>query len=261
MSNPPLVTVIMPAYNAERFLEEAVRSVMNQTITDWELLILEDCAKDGTLALARKLAEQDARITVLPNPVNMGVARTRNRGFELARGKYVALLDSDDVWHPEKLERQLNLAQKTGADVIYCSYGMIDEQGNKTCEDFIVPPKTDFDSSCVKSVISCSTAMLSETIIKKYRFREEYYHEDLVLWLEILRDGYKAYGVTEVMAQYRIMNNGRSSDKLRCAVNRWPIYRGFLGCSVWKSATLMIRYVVLAVWKYSKKPVLTTDQK
>ena len=250
MKNPPLVTVIMPAYEAERFLEEAVRSVVDQTVTDWELLILEDCAKDGTLALAEKLAAEDVRIKLLKNDKNMGVAKTRNRGFALARGKYVALLDSDDVWYPEKLEKQIALAEKTGADVIYCSYGMMDEQGNKKCADFIVPEKTDFKSSLIKSVISCSTALLSREIVEKYRFREEYYHEDLVLWLEILGDGYRACGVTDVLAQYRILDSARSSDKIRCAVHRWPVYRKFLGYSPRKSLSLIMQYGLLGVLKY-----------
>lgn len=250
MKNPPLVTVIMPAYNAERFLEEAVLSVVHQTVTDWELLILEDCAKDGTLALAQKLAEQDARITVLPNAKNMGVAKTRNRGFELARGKYVALLDSDDVWHPEKLAMQVCLAERTGADIVYCSYGIMDEQGKKKCEDFIVPEKTSFEDSLIKSVISCSTALLSREIVQKYRFREEYYHEDLVLWLEILRDGYQVRGVTEVMARYRILDSARSSDKIQCAIQRWPVYRRFLGFSPVRSIGLIMQYGLLGVMKY-----------
>lgn len=247
----PFVSVIMPAYNAERFLEEAVRSVMNQTFQDWELLILDDCATDGTYALAERLAAEDDRITLYKNEQNMGVARTRNRGFDLCRGQYVALLDSDDVWHPQKLEKQVLLAKQTSADVIYCSYGMIDEQGKKKCEDFIVPEQTDLENSLVRSVISCSTALLSREIVQKYRFRSEYYHEDLVLWLEILRDGYRARGVTQVMAQYRILNAARSSDKLRCAVERWPVYRRFMGYSVLNSVALIARYGIFALWKYS----------
>ena len=104
-TNKPLVSVIMPAYNAERFIEAAVRSVMAQTVTDWELLILDDGSKDNTAAVAAKMASEDDRIRFLPNEANMGVARTRNRGFELCRGRFVALLDSDDIWLPEKLEQ------------------------------------------------------------------------------------------------------------------------------------------------------------
>lgn len=249
----PLISVVMPAYNAERFLEEAVRSVMDQTFQDWELLILEDCATDGTYALAERLAAEDDRITLLKNEWNMGVAKTRNRGFDLCRGKYVALLDSDDVWHPEKLAMQISLAEKTGADIIYCSYGIMNEQGKKKCDDFIVPERTSFESSLIKSVISCSTALLSREIVQKYRFREEYYHEDLVLWLEILRDGYQARGVTEVLAQYRILDSARSSDKIQCAIQRWPVYRRFLGYSPLKSIGLLIRYGLLGVIKYQPR--------
>lgn len=250
MKQTPVVSVIMPAYNAERFLEEAVRSVMNQSFREWELLILDDCAQDATYTLAEKLAAEDDRIVLLRNEQNMGVAKTRNRGLDLCKGQYVALIDSDDVWHPDKLAAQLSLAERTGADMIYCSYGIMDEQGKKKCDDFIVPEQTNFEDSLVKSVISCSTALLSRKIVEQYRFREEYYHEDLVLWLEILRDGYQARGVTEVLAQYRIQDSARSSDKIYCAIQRWPIYRDFLGFSPWKSLAMILRYGLLGILKY-----------
>ena len=113
----PQVSVIMPAYNAGRFLEKAIRSVMAQTVTNWELLVLDDGSSDDTLIIAQRLAQADSRIRVLPNECNMGVAKTRNRGLDLCRGEYVALLDSDDVWYPQKLEAQLALMRETGADL------------------------------------------------------------------------------------------------------------------------------------------------
>ena len=248
----PTVSVIMPAYNAERFIEEAIRSVMDQTYTDWELLVIDDSSKDATCAIVERLAEQDKRITLLRNEVNMGVARTRNRGFDLCKGRYVALLDSDDVWYPRKLERQLELAESTKADVIYCSYQIVDAQGQSVCDDFIVPPVTDFDDSLIKTVISCSTALLSRGIVDTYRFVTDYYHEDLVLWLQLLRDGCTARGVTEILAQYRFLEGTRSSGKVRSAINRWRIYRDYLNLPLLKSAVLITRYALLGLKKYSK---------
>lgn len=251
-TNKPLVSVIMPAYNAERFIEAAVRSVMAQTVTDWELLILDDGSKDNTAAVAAKMASEDDRIRFLPNEANMGVARTRNRGFELCRGRFVALLDSDDIWLPEKLEKQLALAEKTGADIIYCSYGIMDENDQKICEDFIVSSAVSFDQFLTKSVISCSTALLSRKIVDRYRFMTTFYHEDLALWLQLLQDGFQARGVTEVLAQYRIMQGSRASNKLKSAVNRWRIYRKHLGLPVGKSLSLLAEYAFLGLKKYRK---------
>lgn len=251
-TNKPLVSVIMPAYNAERFLETAVRSVMAQTVTDWELLVLDDGSQDSTLAIAQTLAKEDPRIRVLPNEANMGVAKTRNRGFDLCRGEYVALLDSDDLWHAEKLEKQLDLAERTGAELVYCSYGMVDEYGKKICEDFIVPAKTDFEKSLTKSVISCSTVLLARPLVDRYHFEAGYYHEDLVLWLQILRDGHSACGLPEVLAQYRIMEGTRASNKLNSAICRWKVYRQYLGFSAVKSAGLLWQYAVMGLKKYKR---------
>ena len=137
----PLVSVIMPAYNAEEYISEAVQSVMAQTYTNWELLILDDCSTDGTADKARCFSDLDPRITLYSNPKNIGVALTRNKGMALAKGSWVALLDSDDIWHKDKLEKQLAAAENTGADIIYCSYSLMDKNGEHL-SDFIVPERT-----------------------------------------------------------------------------------------------------------------------
>lgn len=247
-----LVSIIMPAYNAERFIEEAIRSVISQTVSDWELLVLDDCSQDRTPEIVKQLASEDVRITLIQNEVNQGVAKTRNRGFDLCRGKYIALLDSDDVWHPEKLELQLKCISENNADIAYCSYSLIDETGVKTRNDFIVPPTTTFENFLIQSVISCSTVLLSRQIVENYRFKDNYYHEDLVLWLQLLQDGYIACGVTSVLARYRVMEGTRASNKLRTAIHRWQIYHNFLGFSTIKSSVLLLRYAFLGIIKYKK---------
>lgn len=249
----PAISVIMPAYNAQRFIEKAIRSVMAQSFPDWELIVIDDCSGDETAAIVEELAREDSRITFLRNEKNMGVAATRNRGLDLCRGDYAALLDSDDLWYPQKLERQLQLARETEADIVYCSYGIVDENGEKKCADFLVPEKTDFEAFLTKAVISCSTALLSRNIVDSYRFGTEYYHEDLALWLQILRDGRTARGVTEVLADYRVMEGTRASNKVKSALNRWPIYRRLLGFSVPKSAKLLWQYAVLGLIKYKQR--------
>lgn len=248
----PMVSVIMPAYNAERYIEAAIRSVMAQTYTNWELIVIDDCSKDATVDIVERLALEDERITLLRNEENQGVAKTRNRGLDLCKGSYVALLDSDDFWFPEKLEQQLLMAQRTGAGVVYCSYGIMDASGKKSCEDFIVPKRTDFEASLTKSVISCSTAFLSRPIVDAYRFDSQYYHEDLAFWLRILQDGHTAWGVEEVLAQYRVMEGTRAANKLKSAVYRWEIYRKLLNFSVVKSGKLMLQYGRLGLKKYKK---------
>ena len=251
--NGPEICIIMPAYNAGRFIEEAIRSVMSQTYRNWELLVIDDGSSDNTVQLVQQLRREDSRITLLQNTKNLGVARTRNRGLDLCEGRYAALLDSDDVWHPEKLEKQLLLARETGAQVIYCSYSMVDENGAKTRQDFLVPEQTSLEQTLVQSVISCSTALLAPEVTDRYRFDDRYYHEDLALWIQLLQHGYQARGVTEVLAQYRVMEGTRAANKLRSAGYRWEIYRKMLRLSVFKSTVLLAKYGLLGLKKYKKQ--------
>lgn len=249
----PLVSVIMPAYNAGRFLEEAIRSVMAQTVTDWELLVLDDGSTDDTLFIAQRLAQSDCRIRVLPNERNMGVAKTRNRGFDLCRGEYVALLDSDDVWYPQKLEAQLARICETGADLCYCAYAIVDAAGEKTRADYLVPETVGFDDLLKQNVIGCSTVLISAAVKEKYRFETDFYHEDYVLWLRLLQDGCKFAGCTQVMAAWRYVENSRSFNKWNAAKKRWWIYRKYLHLDFFYSVRLLTEYALMGLCKYSKK--------
>ena len=252
-NSTPMVSVIMPAYNAERFVEDAIRSVIGQTVSDWELLVLDDGSSDKTAELVRRLAETDKRIRFLPNEKNMGVARTRNRGFDLCRGQYIALLDSDDVWHPEKLEKQLLLANKTRADVVYCSYAIVDAIGNKSRPDYLVPEQTDFDKLLRENVIGCSTVVLSRKVICQHRFETDFYHEDYVLWLKLLRSAFRATGCTEPLVHWRLIENSRSFNKRKAAGNRWRIYRDYLHLPLGKSVLAFAAYGAAGLRKYLRK--------
>lgn len=249
----PLVSVVMPAYNSEAYIESAIRSVQKQTVEDWELLVLEDGSKDSTPEIVAKLAAEDPRIRLLPNEQNMGPARTRNRGMDLCTGQYIAFLDSDDIWYPDKLEKQLALAEQYNADIIYCSYAIVDAQGNLRSADFIVPPQADLKYMLVKSVFSCSTAMLRRSSVGEIRFPVDFYHEDYAFWLDLLQHGLVARGATEVLAAYRVSENSRASNKLASAVRRWHIYRKFLHYSFFRSAWYLMRYAFAGVLKYRKK--------
>lgn len=246
------VSVIMPAYNAVAYIEEAIRSVMAQTFTDWELIVIDDGSIDATCEVVERLAAEDSRIRLMRNEQNCGVAVTRNRGLDVCRGAWVALLDCDDLWLPEKLEQQLALAAASGADIVYCSYGIMDEQGSKLCDDFIVPPTTDYRASMARSVISCSTALLSRRVVDNYRFNPAYYHEDCVLWLQLLRDGYDARGVDAVLARYRVSRGSRASNKIKAAIERWRIIRRYMKEPFFTAVGILIRYALLAVRKYKK---------
>ena len=131
----PLVSVIMPAYNAEKYISKAIASVQQQTIENWELIVIDDCSGDGTAEVVAGFAQADSRIRFLKNEQNSGVARTRNRGIEVCTGEYVAFLDSDDIWHPEKLECQIKCLQENNGDLSYTSYSIVDHMGKQQCPE------------------------------------------------------------------------------------------------------------------------------
>lgn len=252
-SKKTLVSVVMPSYNAANHIEEAIRSVQQQTMPDWELLVIDDHSSDGSQQIVEKLAAEDQRIRLIINEKNLGAARTRNKGLDLCQGEYIALLDSDDIWYPDKLEKQLALAEQTRGDIIYCSYAIIDREGTPRCADFIVPPEADLELMLVKSVISCSTALLRRSTLGDSRFPLDFYHEDYAFWLDLLRKGLKAVGAPEVLAAYRIVDHSRASNKLASAVRRWKIYRKFLKYPFWRSLGYLRRYAFAGIVKYRKK--------
>lgn len=247
-SKSPLISVIMPAYNAEEYLTEAVESVRAQTYTEWELLILDDGSTDGTAEIALKYAKLDSRISYHPNERNMGVAETRNRGFELAKGEWTAMLDSDDAWHPEKLQKQLRLADDFGADIVYCSYALCGDD----VSEFTVPDRVTYESMLRCNHLGCSTVMLRSELCKEFKFRKEFYHEDYALWLELLRSGYKAAGCTEILVNYRVGHESRSKNKINAAKQRWAIYRKAEKLSLFKSARVFLKYAYYGFKKHKR---------
>lgn len=249
----PEVSVIMPAYNAERYIEEAVESVLNQTLSDLELIIIDDCSKDRTMEIVNRLSQSDPRIHVIKNKVNSGVAKTRNYGLELSRGKYVAFLDSDDIWHKDKLEKQVSLAKKSKADIIYSTYSLMTEQGTKKYNDFVVPETVSFEQMLTCNYFGCSTVLLTKEIVDKYKFNTTFFHEDYVLWLQLLQDGYKAAGVVKSLVDYRVLQTSKSSNKWGSAKQRWNIYRKYLKLSLSKSVVYSIKYAVRGILKYHTK--------
>lgn len=242
----PLVSIVIPAYNAARYIDETIQSVLRQTYPNWEVIVVDDCSTDDTRSILRHYCDMDTRIHMIAQEKNAGVAEARNRGLEAAQGSWVALLDSDDIWMENKLESQLALAEKTGANLVYCSYLLLGQKEKA----FLVPDRVDFETMLYKSVMSCSTVMMSREIAQRYRFNGRFYHEDLVFWLDILKDGWKARGCTEVLAAYRLSAGSRSFDKLSSARHRWEIYRNHLGLSVMQSVVNLLRYATAGIRKY-----------
>ena len=249
MKNSILISIVMPNYNGRRFVEQAIDSVLNQTYQNFELIVVDDCSNDDSLSLIEHKAQSDNRIRVIALEHNAGVANARNVGIKEAKGEYIALLDNDDLWTEDKLERQLALAQK-GADIVYCSYDFIDEENNSIKKPFIVSQETNFNKMLASSVISCSTSFIKTELMQAHPFNSDFYHEDYVLWMELLRVCPTAYGDQKVLMHYRQVTGSRSNKKGNAAKERWNTYRKALKLNIVTSAWAFVRYAVNGVMKY-----------
>ncbi len=247
----PLVSVIMPAFQSEKYIEAAIRSVMAQTVTDWELLVIDDGSTDGTAAIVSRLAREDRRVQLLQNNENLGAAESRNRGVECSRGNYLAFLDSDDLWMPQKLEIQLAALKNAGAELCCASYGIIDGAGKPSKKDYLVPERVTFSRLLLENVVGCSTVVLRRDALDTHRFPTGYLHEDYGLWLQLLKAGVTAVGCRQVLAQWRFRPGSRSGNKGKSAAGRWKIYRAHLRLPLYKAAFYFASYALLGLRKYS----------
>lgn len=246
----PLVSVIMPAYNAETTIEAAVQSVCNQTYKNLEIIIVNDCSTDQTMKCLKKLASQDNRICYYTNTNNMGAAESRNRGIVFSKGEYIAFIDSDDYWHSEKIVKQIAQLLKHNAAICCTAYSIIDSATEKTLKEYHIPEQIDYISLLKENVIGCSTVMMEAKLLKKHLFQTEYYHEDYVLWLRCLKDGVKVIGLDEILVEWCYSTQSKSGNKIKSAVKRWEIYRHAEHFSLGKSLYYFCFYFVHGIKKY-----------
>ena len=195
----PKISIVTPAYNCEKYLEEAVNSVLAQSFEDWELLIIDDCSKDATWLRMQTLAKQDNRIRIFQNRHNSGSAATRNNGIRQARGEWIAFLDSDDLWRPEKLERQMSVLRKhPDASFLFTGSAFIEDDGMTIAHVLHVPEKVSRKKLLKQNVISCSSVLIRRELMLEFPMPEEDgIHEDFATWLAILSKIPCAYGVDE----------------------------------------------------------------
>lgn len=242
-----LVSVVMPAYNCEKYIGEAIESVLVQTVP-FELIIVEDCSKDNTQTVIRRYLE-DKRILYIRNEENAGVAASRNKGMELAKGKYIAFLDADDRWTKDKLERQVAFMQE--GDKVLSSTGraLIDENGEFTGKEIGIPKEIRYKDLLKGNVLNTSGVMVLASVAKRYPMTQDHLHEDYIMWLSILKECGMAYGINEPMLEYRVMKGTKSGNKLKSAKMTWGVYR-YMGLDVFSAIYYFLHYAVQGVLKY-----------
>lgn len=192
--------------------------MLNQTLREFELLIIDDGSQDATIEIAERLAKEDGRIVLLRNIQNAGVSISRNLGVAHARGEWIAFWDSDDLWRKDKLEEQFSLGTLTGADLIYSAAQCISEEGRVLDREFTVPACVDYKSILRKNDLICSSVLLRRELALRFPFPSgRTLHEDYICWTAVLKNGCRTAGVQKPLVLYRIWKGSKSYNKIRSA--------------------------------------------
>ena len=245
-----MVSIVIPVYNVEKFIVETLESVRSQTETDWELLPVLDGCTDRTPDILREYCRNvaDERIRIIEQPRNMGAAEARNRGVLEARGRYIAYLDSDDLWRKDKLEKQLAFMKEKEAAFSFTGYEFADEKAKGLGKIVRVPARMKYRDALKNTTIFTSTVMFdTEKIPKEMIQMPQIKSEDTALWWRILREGYTAYGLDENLVLYRRSGQTLSSNKIEAVRRIWNLYRKAERLPFYKSAYYFCFWAARAV--------------
>ena len=228
MNFPDMISIVMPVYNSERFLADAIDSVLNQSLSDWELLICDDGSTDNSYKLASKYSKIDARIVLLKNNFIKGASGARNTCIKHARGRYIAFLDSDDLWQPEKLEVQLRHMKKNQLSFSYSNYYNISESGKKI--NVVKSPKhISFNTMLLSNWVGCLTVMIDRTHFSNIEQPFIQRRNDYALWLILLKQlkPQKYSGIKNILGCYRVNSYGLSSQKFSALQSYYTCIRNY----------------------------------
>ena len=251
------MSVIMPAYNSEQHIAEAIASVQIQTFEDWELCITDDCSTDSTAAIVRGIAARDSRIKYVKQPSNQGAAAARNASLERAQGRYIAYLDADDIWFPDKLEGQIAFMEERGAGFSCASYTVIDENGEPMGRTVVMPAESDRWGYLTNNYLQTVGVMADLNIVDRslLRMPDMRRRQDAATWLQVLSAGHICYGMPDVLCGYRRVSGSLSSNKVKAVKGTWYFYTQIAKLPLPLACYCFARYAALAVWKrtYTEK--------
>lgn len=217
------VSVITPVYNVEKYIGKTLESVFAQTYKDIEIVLVDDCSKDNSAQIIAGYKEKHLEIIYYLQPKNMGAGAARNKALELASGQYVAFLDSDDLWLPEKTERQLNLMKEKKSPFSYAAIEMMDEEGKTIKSKRNLKETCDYKYLLHNTIIATSSVIVDRTVLGDFRMPLRRGGQDYATWLSLLRNGAVACGINETLVRYRVGSNSLSSNKFKSIKQVWEI--------------------------------------
>lgn len=241
-----MISIIVPVYNAEKFIAETINSVLAQTYSDFELLLVDDCSGDGSIGLINKYT--DDRIRLIRQPQNMGAYAARNRGLCEAKGRYIAFLDADDLWVPWKLEHEMDFMERENAGFVFSGYEFADCNGVGTGAIVRVPKVLNFKQALNNTTIFTSTVLIDREKIDDELIRmPNIKSEDTATWWNILKAGNVAYGLDENLVRYRRSAGTLSSNKFEAVKRIFGLYREIAGLSFFQSCIHFVCWAFTAV--------------
>lgn len=248
----PTVSIIMACYNSEKWIRETIRCVQAQSFGDWELLITDDCSSDDSVAIIQEELVRDSRIRLFVFDINQGAGKARNNSLSHAQGRYIAYLDSDDLWVETKLEHQLQFMREKRIVMCYTDYDLVNENGEYR-KTVLVPASVTYDSY-LKRPITCTHSIMfdSEKVDKKLLQMPDIRRgQDGATWLQVLKTGITGYALNESLAKYRRHEGSLSNNKLKAVKRIWYLYREVEHLSLPYACRCFVSYAINAVKKYS----------
>lgn len=245
-----LVSIITPAYNSGKYISETIESVLKQTYSNWEMIIINDSSKDDTLNIINRYAKQENRIKVINLVTNGGAANAWNQGFKVMQGEFLSFIDSDDLWVEDKLEKQITYIKTNGYAFVYSSYEWIDAE-SKPLNKVVRSKKTiSYNQMIRKNDIGLLTVMIDLKKIKINQIDRVNMAWDFLLWTNIMKTGVLAYGMDDILGKYRILSNSASRNKKKAAKGVWEIYKNQLGFSLVKRLYYFTQYMFISIKRY-----------
>lgn len=244
-----LVSIITPSYNSSHYITETINSVLSQSYTNWELLITDDCSRDNTVEIIQQFAVSDSRIKLFVMERNLGAAAARNNSICRASGRYIAFLDSDDVWMPDKLEKQIAFMQSGGYAFSMTDYSLMDVDGRPLDKVMRMPESMTYRQYLRNTAIGCLTVVIDKEMTGDFRMPDIRTSQDMALWLDILKRGFKVYALKETLASYRLVPTSNSAKKWNAVKDVWRVYRQIEKLNIVYSVYNFCGYALHAVLK------------